>query len=135
MKKTIIIISILTLFEVLSCTPVDRPDEMVPPEIPGRSGGENGVENYTPEISTDENGYDGLTATDKESDTVISGDVTYWENQDFSTTVTVEYSGNTATVTSTGNELEHYITGADVALDLTDAGAAEIIASGKSDDG
>ena len=135
MKKTIIIISILTLFEVLSCTPVDRPDEMVPPEIPGQSGGENGVENYTPEISTDENGYDGLTATDKESDTVISGDVTYWENQDFSTTVTVEYSGNTATVTSTGNELEHYITGADVALDLTDAGAAEIIASGKSDDG
>ena len=135
MKKTIIIISVLTLFAVLSCTPVDRPDDMVPPEIPGQDGGENGVENYTPEISTDENGYDGLTATDKESDTVISGDVTYWENQDFSTTVTVEYSGNTATVISTGNEVEHYITGADVAIDLTDTGVTEIIASGKSDDG
>lgn len=135
MKKTIIIISVLTLLAVLSCTPVDRPDDMVPPEIPGQNGGENGVENYTPEISPEENGYDGLTATDKESDTVISGDVTYWENQDFSTTVTVEYSGNTATVTSAGNEVEHYITGTDVAIDLTDTGATEIIASGKSDDG
>ena len=134
MKKTIII-SVLTLFAVLSCTPVDRPDDMVPPEIPGQNGGENGVENYTPEISTDENGYDGLTATDKEADTVIAGDETYWENQEFLTTVTVTYSGNSAVVTSTGNAVKHYIIGADVAIDLTDAGAAEIIASGKSDDG
>ncbi len=130
MKKTIII-SVLTLSAILSCTPVDRPDDMVPPEIPGQ----NGVENYTPEISTDENGYDGLTATDKEADTVIAGDETYWENQEFLTTVTVTYSGNSAVVTSTGNAVKHYIIGADVAIDLTDAGAAEIIASGKSDDG
>ena len=134
MKKTIII-SVLTLSAVLSCTPVDRPDDMVPPEIPGQNGGENGVENYTPEISTDENGYDGLTATDKEADTVIAGDETYWENQEFLTTVTVTYSDNSAVVTSAGNAVKHYITGADVAIDLTDAGAAEIIASGKSDDG
>lgn len=134
MKKTIII-SVLTLSAVLSCTPVDRPDDMLPPEIPGQNGGENGVENYTPEISTDENGYDGFTATDKEADTVIAGDETYWENQEFLTTVTVTYSGNSAVVTSAGNAVKHYITGADVAIDLTDAGAAEIIASGKSDDG
>ncbi len=134
MKKTIII-SVLTLSAILSCTPVDRPDDMVPPEIPGQNGGENGVENYTPEISTDENGYDGITATDKEADTVIAGDETYWENQEFLTTVTVTYSGNSAVVTSTGNAVKHYIIGADVAIDLTDAGAAEIIASGKSDDG
>ena len=134
MKKTIII-SVLTLSAILSCTSVDRPDDMVPPEIPGQNGGENGVENYTPEISTDENGYDGLTATDKEADTVIAGDETYWENQEFLTTVTVTYSDNSAVVTSAGNAVKHYITGADVAIDLTDAGAAEIIASGKSDDG
>ena len=137
MKKTIII-SALTLFAVLSCTPVDRPGDMVPPEIPGMPGqdpGENEVENYTPEISTDENGYDGLTATDKEADTVIAGDETYWENQEFLTTVIVTYSDNSAVVTSAGNAVKHYITGADVAIDLTDAGAAEIIASGKSDDG
>ena len=137
MKKTIII-SALTLFAVLSCTPVDRPGDMVPPEIPGMPGqdpGENEVENYTPEISTEENGYDGLTATDKGADAVIAGDETYWENQEFVTTVTVTYSGNSATVTSTGDAVKHYITGADVALDLTDAGAAGIIASGKSDDG
>ena len=134
MKKTIII-SVLTLSAVLSCTPVDRPDDMVPPEIPGQNGGEDGVENYTPEISTDENGYDGLTATDKEADTVIAGDETYWENQEFLTTVIVTYSDNSAVVTSAGNAVKHYITGADVAIDLTDAGAAEIIASGESDDG
>ena len=134
MKKTIII-SVLTLSAILSCTPVDRPDDMVPPEIPGQNGGENGVENYTPEISTEENGYDGFTATDKESDIIIAGDETYWENQRFVTAVTVTYSGNAATVTTTGNAVKHYITGADVTLDLTDAGAAEIIASGKSDDG
>lgn len=134
MKKTIII-SVLTLSAILSCTPVDRPDDMVPPEIPGQNGGENGVENYTPEISTEENGYDGFTATDKESDIIIAGDETYWENQGFVTAVTVTYSGNAATVTTTGNGVKHYITGADVTLDLTDAGAAEIIASGKSDDG
>ena len=134
MKKTIII-SVLTLSAILSCTSVDRPDDMVPPEIPGQNGGENGVENYTPEISTDENGYDELTATDKEADTVIAGDETYWENQEFLTTVTVTYSGNSAVVTSAGNAVKHYITGADVAIDLTDAGTAEIIASGKSDDG
>ena len=134
MKKTIII-SVLTLSAILSCTPVDRPDDMVPPEIPGQNGGENGVENYTPEISTDENGYDGLTATDKEADTVIAGDETYWENQEFLTTVIVTYSDNSAVVTSAGNAVKHYIAGADVAIDLTDAGAAEIIASGKSDDG
>ena len=57
MKKTIII-SALTLFAVLSCTPVDRPDDMVPPEMPGMPGpeqgsGETGIENYTPEIPTD----------------------------------------------------------------------------------
>ena len=137
MKKTIII-SVLTLFAILSCTPVDRPDDMVPPEIPGMPGqdpGENGVENYTPEISTEENGYDRLTATDKESDTVIAGDETYWENQEFVTTVTVTYSGNSAAVTSAGNAVKHYITGADVAIDLTDAGVVEIIASGESADG
>ena len=134
MKKTIII-SVLTLSAVLSCTPVDRPDDMVPPEIPGQNGGEDGVENYTPEISTDENGYDGLTATDKEADTVIAGDETYWENQEFLTTVIVTYSDNSAVVTSAGNAVKHYITGADVALDLTDAGVVEIIASGKSADG
>lgn len=134
MKKTIII-SALTLFAVISCTPVDRMDDMVLPEIPDQEGGENAVENYTPEISTDENGYDGLTATDKESDVVITGDDTYWENQGFVTAVTVSYSGNSAIVTTTGNTVKYYVTGAEVALDLTDAGAAEIIASGKSADG
>lgn len=137
--KNINIISILTLIvALLSCTPIDRPDGMFPPEkpgMPGQEGGENIIENYIPLISTEEKGYDGLTATDKKSDAVVPGDDTYWENLDFTTTITVTYSGSEATVTTSNAAIKHYITGADVALDLSDAGATEIIAYGKTDDG
>lgn len=137
--KNINIISILTLIvALLSCTPIDRPDGMFPPEkpgMPGQEGGENIIENYIPLISTEEKGYDGLTATDKKSDAVVPGDDTYWENLDFTTTITVTYSGSVATVTTSNAAIKHYITGADVALDLSDAGATEIIAYGKTDDG
>lgn len=137
--KNINIISILTLIvALLSCNPIDRPDGMFPPEkpgMPGQEGGENIIENYIPLISTEEKGYDGLTATDKKSDAVVPGDDTYWENLDFTTTITVTYSGSVATVTTSNAAIKHYITGADVALDLSDAGATEIIAYGKTDDG
>lgn len=158
--KKVIIISTLALFAALACTPVSITGGAVPPEnsqTPSQDGSDNqdgsgtpdtGNQdstgnhdnsnpdgNYTPEISTDENGYDGLTATDGDADAVISGDETYWENKTYPSTVTVSYSGNTATVTAEGNAVKHYVSGADVTIDLTDAGAAEIIASGQSEDG
>lgn len=115
-----------------ACTPFDRPDDQYPQEIPGQGGGENGVENYTPEISTDEDGYDGLLASDKESDIVVSGDNTYWENVEFAKTITVKYTASTATVTPSDAGV---INGADVALILDGMGAVEVIAEGSSEDG
>lgn len=110
-----------------ACTSENRPENQTPSE--------NAVENYTPEISTEENGYDGFTATDKSADIVVPDDETYWENTDFGTTVIVTYSGSSAEVTSDDGTIVSYINGADVAIDLSDVGAAEIIAEGTSEDG
>lgn len=101
----------------------------------GFVSGENGVGNYTPEIPIDENGYDKALATDKSSDTVVSGDDTYWENGEFSSSVTIVYSNNTAEVTASNSAIKSYVMGADVALDLTDCGTVEIIASGTTEEG
>lgn len=124
MKKTNII-SVLTLSTVLACTPIEI---AVSPE-------ENEGENYTPEIIIEENGYDGIWANDKDADLVVSGDESYWENKDFVSKVTILYSENTATVSSTSSAVKQYVSGADIALDLTDAGLTEVIVSGKSEDG
>lgn len=115
-----------------ACTPYDRTDDQYPQEIPGEGGGENGVENYTPEISTDEDGYDGLLATDKDADAVVAGDDAYWENIEFTKTVTVKYSGTSATVTPSDAGV---IDCADVTLILDGMGAVEVIAEGTSEDG
>ncbi|MBQ9138067.1 MAG: carbohydrate-binding domain-containing protein [Alistipes sp.] len=97
--------------------------------------GANDVENYTPEIPIEENGYDGLLATDKALDVVVSGDATYWENTDFGSTVTIVYSKNSAEVTTANSAIKYYITGADVALELSDCSAVEVIAKGATEDG
>lgn len=133
--KHILMIGALVLGVMSACSPVDRPEDQMSPEIPGQENGENGVENYTPEISTDENGYDGQVATDADKDAVVAGDDIYWENQDFATLVKVVYSGAAAEVLTENDAVGSYITGADVAIDLTDIGVAEVIASGNSDDG
>lgn len=133
--KRILTISALALIGIMACSPTDRPFDQMPPEIPGQESGENGVENYTPEISTEENGYDGQIATDKSSDVVITDDETYWENLNIENTVTIKYNGSTAEVTSTSDAVKTFVTGADVALDLSYAGVTEVTATGKSVDG
>lgn len=129
--KSINIFCVSTLCGLMACTPADRDDN----QFPVQEEGENVVENYTPEISAEENGYDGITAADKDADTVVPGDETYWENMEFGTVVTVTYSGDSASVSSSDDSVMTYIKGADVAIDLTDVGETEIIASGKSSDG
>lgn len=122
---------------MLSCNPVDdNPEQNSPeiPEIPEIPETGNAEENNTPEISAEENGYDGLTADDKNADKVITGNDAYWENHNFGTSITVTYSGTSATVKAASG-IKSYISGADVALDLTGTGEVEIIASGKSEDG
>ena len=143
MKRRVFIIKniaiLLLAMSLVACGDMPTPPEMpTPPDMPGMGGpneGENGVENYTPEIPIDENGYDKELASDKEQDTVVGGDETYWENIEFGSTVTIVYSQNSAEVTTASSTVKSYVTGADVALDLTDCGAVEIVASGATDDG
>lgn len=135
MMKRTTALCLTALCCMIACRPLSWPDHMMPPELPGEENGENGVENNTPEIETDEDGYDGKTATDKDNDKVVPGDAAYWENQEFTSSVTVTYSGNTAIVTSSDDNIKSYVSGADVALDLTGIEGVEITASGESNDG
>ena len=131
MKKFFLSTLIVSL--AFACTPIDSPQEQFPSEIPGQGNGDSGeneVENYTPEISTDENGYDGALATDK--DDVVLGNDAYWENVGFTKTVTVSYSASSATVTPSDAGV---VNGADVALMLDGMGAVEVIAEGACEDG
>lgn len=132
MKKSIIICA-AALCGILSCTQIDRDEEQTPPEIPELDDGSNINEENTPEISIEENGYDGLMA--KDGDTVVPGDDIYWENRSFGTTVTVTYSGSSVTVTSSGRSVQSHIEGADAAIVLDGMGDVEVIASGSSEDG
>lgn len=99
------------------------------------NGNKDYTENYIPKISINESGYDQKLSTDKDSDNVVMGDSTYWENTYFSTIVTVVYSGKTAEVLTSNTDIKSYVTNADVALDLTDVGNVEIITTGASEDG
>ena len=127
-----LVFSALVVSLAFACTPVDRPEDQLPTEIPGQGSGENVVENYTPEISTDENGYEGTLANDNNADAVVVGDVTYWENVEFAKTVTVSYSASSATVAPSDAGV---IEGADVTLLLDGMGAVEVVAEGASEDG
>jgi hypothetical protein len=116
---------------LIACTPLDDSDDQLLPDVPEQ--GENVEDDYTTEIPTNESGYDGILAADKDSDKVVAGEDIYWENEQLKNKVTVTYSGNTATVT--GSSVTYMVYGADVALDLTDLGATEVVAVGKTDDG
>lgn len=131
--KRITIISACALAALFACTPIDKPD--VPDDPQEEVNGENAPENFTPEIPSEENGYDGGTADDKTEDVVVNGDPIYWENVTFSKKVTVTYSGNSATVESTATDIKSYVTDADVAIDVTGLGAVEIVAKGSSTNG
>ena len=119
---------------LLACTPEDKPQPQ-PPFNQEEEKGDNSVENYTTEIPTEEDGYDGTVSTDKGGDDVVEDDAVYWENNEYTNIVNIVYSGTSATVTSSNNAVQSYITAADVAIDLTGLGATEIIAEGTSEDG
>lgn len=118
--------------ETIALNEIDSISTIAPSNMEGNN---NGEENYTPEIPINENGYDRVLATDKDSDTVVNGDETFWENSKFNTSVTIVYSKNSAEVTTSDSSIKSYITGADVTLDLTDCGAVEIITYGATEDG
>ncbi len=116
---------------LIACTPLDDSENQQSPDVPEQ--GENADEDYSTEIPTQESGYDGILAADKDSDNVVAGEDIYWENEQFKNKVAVTYSGNTATVT--GSSVTSMVYGADVTLDLTDLGATEVVAAGKTEDG
>ena len=101
-------------------------------EVPTPPADDNEDENYTPEIPSEDGDYDGGSADDENTDVVITGDATYWENVQFVNVVNVLYDGSSAVVTSTNDNVASYVTGADVTLDLAEVGATEIIAAGSS---
>ena len=76
--KRFILITLSVLICLGACNPLDRHQDQ---------DNENGVENYTPEIPTEENGYDGGTADDSEADNSVADNSLYWENVEFSTKV------------------------------------------------
>lgn len=130
--KRLTIFCTIAISALFACTQLDDPETPgTPPEEEGSK--ENAVENFTPEIDYKENGYDGGKAEDKDS--VVSGDPTYWENLSIAGKVTVTYSGTSAKVETTLKDVKSYVTGADVAIDVTGLGATEIIAKGTSTDG
>lgn len=133
LQKTMKRFNLITLSVLIclgACNPLDRYQDQQPDQ-----DNENGVENYTPEIPTDENGYDGGTADDSEADNSVTGNSLYWENMEFSTTVNIVFSGAAASVTSSDESIPVYVTGADVTLDLNKKGAVEVIAQGNFDAG
>ena len=76
---------------LLACTPEDKPQPQ-PPFNQEEEKGDNSVENYTPEIPTEEDGYDGTVSTDKGGDDVVEGDAIYWENNEYTNIVNIVYS-------------------------------------------
>ena len=134
MKQSIFIILAMLLF---ACTDNNSefPDPPMDPGLGNNDSGENNVDNYAPKIPIAENGYDGKVATDKDADIVIPSDNTYWENVEFQTTITVSFSKSSAEVKASNPDVKSYISGADVALDLTGLNGVEVIADGATEDG
>lgn len=118
---------------LFACTP-DTRNPMLPPsmEVPGND--DSGNENMTPEIDTDENGYDGNISNDSDKDVVGDDAEIYWENTGFNTIITIKYNGADAEVDAPENVTYHK-TGADVAVELGQISDAEIILEGNTDDG
>ena len=120
------LVTISAIICLVACNPLDRYQNQ---------DNQNGMENYTPEIPTDEDGYDGGTADDSDADNVVSANSLYWENVEFSNKVNIVFAGENASVTSTDESIAVYVTGADVTLDLNGKGAVEVIAKGNSEVG
>ena len=81
--KKFFLLSILPICWMLSCNPIDdNPEQNSPeiPEIPEIPETGNAEEIHTPDVPTGENGYDGLTADDKNADKVVAENEAYWEN-------------------------------------------------------
>ncbi len=131
--------------ELSSCvgsSTIDEWEDIIPDNAgdePGGGGGSSDSDDGdAPDIDTTITAWDGQMADDASLDVAGSDEDTYWEANSFgAVTVSVVYSGTTATVTTSDASVVSYTDGAYVTLDLLTNSVknAEITVSGKSDDG
>ena len=128
MKKYILLLAAIMR---AACTPGDiTPDE---PKIPESDGYDDGY--FTPEIDTDEGGYDGDTATDGDQDIIEDDEDKFWEQTEFSSNIKIVYNGTSAEVECNNPDIAVHQSGADVAIELGDVADAEITLEGATEDG
>lgn len=137
----LLVLVIGTVFSSCSESPGQEGWGQNPDDFPGGdvSGSDDGdAPGFDPTITS----WDGQKADDAALDIVgTDGDI-YWEVNSFGrdnggVTVNVVYSGSTATVNSSDNSVICYTDGAYVTIDMLTNSVknAEIVVSGKSDDG
>lgn len=148
-KKTMLLMTaVLTCVAGMVCSSCSKDQEldewgMFPGDFPGDFPGEGGGEDDgdKPEFDSTIYTWNGEMADDAAKDVVGTDEDIYWEANGFGNTggvtVSVVYSENTATVTSTNSSVKFYTEGAYVTIDmLTNAVKnVEIVVSGKSEDG
>lgn len=113
--------------------------EMFPGGFPDNGSSED--DGDKPGFDSDILAWDGRLADDAAMDVVGQDEDIYWEANGFGNNggviVTVVYSGNTATVTSSDTSVKYYTDGAYVTIDMLTHSVknVEIVVSGKSEDG
>lgn len=123
----------------MSCSDDDsNAPEKDAPAAPEQTPDEGGSDSSNaPEFNYDIEPYGGEMADDAAEDVAGTDEDIYWEANTFDRTVTVNYSGETATVTSTDESIICQTTGAQVTVDLltNSVKSVEIVLTGKSDNG
>lgn len=127
MKKIFIILT-SGLILLAGCQKTVNPPQ---PQTPGYDSNDNS----TPQIDTDENGYDSNVAGDSDDDAVKDDGSIYWEAGDFSKSVTVEYNGTQAVVTNNVEGVVTHCSGADVTVETGSVEGVEVILKGISSNG
>ena len=141
MKKTTVLITTVLTFALgtgfSSCS--EDNDFDISGNLPGSSSSSD--DGDTPDFDPTISDWDGQKAEDAAMDIVGSDEDIYWEANGFGgsegVTVTVVYSENTASVTTSDTSVKYDIDGAYVTIDMLTNSVknVEIVVSGKSDDG
>ncbi|MCC8114714.1 MAG: carbohydrate-binding domain-containing protein [Bacteroidales bacterium] len=135
----ILFLSLATALLLVGCSTGNNYDwSDIAPSSPGTSGsGTTSDDGNSPDFDPVISAWDGQKATDSASDAVGSDKDFYHELNTFSNTVTVTYSGSSATVSSTNSQILTNVTGAYVTIDMAtnDVDKTEIILKGTSTDG
>ncbi len=141
--KTLIAIALTIVVEPVfsSCSEDPGIEEwgQFPEDLPG--GGISSDDGDAPDFDSTISAWDGQTADDAALDIVGTDEDIYWEANEFggnsAVTVTVSYSGSSATVTTSDSSVKYYTDGAYVTIDMLTNSVknVEIVITGKSGDG